>query len=181
MATVIRTSLRTVLARIKDKLVADLIPADSDDPIPSHRVIISIRKKVPRFTGDSDIIIRKGGFKVKREVTDYGGRHDTRIVRRIEIICRSRLDLDEPASDETFLLDETLGHVALEELVADCLQDHLLTESDDSDNAILCCGMQLEEGSEAKTDAEASKGMGYGDTSLFFYAEYTLKLAEHTT
>lgn len=181
MASVIRTSLRTVLQRIKDKITTDLLLGPNDVAIPSERVLLTIRGKVPKLQGDSDIVIRPRGLKVRREVTDYGGRHDTRINRRIEIICRTRLELDPVNSDEVFLLDSELGHIAFEELVIDCLQDALLTESDDSDNAILCCGMLLEEGQDTRPDAEASRGAGWGETSLFFSVEYSLAFTELPT
>ena len=178
MATVIRTSLRTILTRIKDKLLAELIPGGAEDPIPGERVIISIRKKVPHLQADSDIIIKPRGLKVRKEVTDMAGRWDTRIERRIEVRCRSRLALDDPASDETFLLDETLGHITLEELVCDCLQEALLTENDDSDNLILCCPMLLEDGQDTAPDTEASRGADWGETSLFFNLQYMLRFSE---
>lgn len=175
MAKPIRTTLRKILLRLKDQLTTSLILPGQTDPIPSERVLLSMRRKVQHLQADQDVVLRPRGFRVVAKITDQAGRIDTRLQRRLEVRCRTRLATDDPARDETWLTDEVLGHVAFEELVCDCFQEFLPTESDQSQDVLLVCPMLLEEGSDPEPDTDgASRESGWGQTSLFFQMEYML-------
>src|SRR5436190_14121577 len=96
--TVLRSSLRTVLAAVKGRLV-------DQTGIDASRVMIVARqqKKIPHLAGDQDILLRTGGFKFVPGIRD---RHDARIRRQLSVILRTRWELDEADSDEHWLTDD---------------------------------------------------------------------------
>lgn len=169
MATVLRSSLRPILAAIKAALVAGV-------PIPAERVLVSVRRKVPHFQADQDIVIRPRGFRIDASQTDHTGRFLTKIIRRIEFTCRTRLGFDETDRDESWLLDETYGHVALEERVIDVLQEFEATDEDG--NGLQHGPMLLMDGPDPDKEADDDAGE-WGYSTLVFELTYDLTFTEY--
>lgn len=114
---VLRSSLSRVLDAVKDWLVAQL-------GLPATRVLKVARdpRLVPHLNGDQDILLRPRGFT---PVAANRGRDDCRIHRRLSVVIRSRLELDEADQDEKWLEHATGGAVVFEEDVLDALQGWL--------------------------------------------------------
>ncbi len=170
MATVIRTSLATILTRIKTLLIADAALS-----IPAARVLVTVRRKLPHFQADQDIVLRPRGFSVVAKITDQAGRWETTIKRRLDVTCRTRLGFDETDRDESWLTDGTYGHVAFEESVASFFQELYLTDADD--NMLLHEPMLLMDGPDPEKEAD-DETAEWGQTTLSFEMVYDLAFPE---
>lgn len=164
----IRGSFRTILARIRTQVVEWC-------GIPEERVLVAARGKVPWFQADQDIVLRPRGFRVDKSWTDQAGRHATVLHRKLEVRIRTRLQTDEPNSDSLWLLDEANGHVALEELVIDALQEFLpIDDPETTKNALTLNPILLLDGDDP--DREAGKPTDWGESRLTFEVSYILSL-----
>lgn len=105
-----------ILNSIRNEIVRLKVIEDINRVIPCAR-----RTKVPKLTGDRDIILRVGSTQ-KIPSTEGQGRFYIRLRRIIEVIPRCRSALDEVGKDTIWLTDESLGFFAFEEAVMDAVE-----------------------------------------------------------
>lgn len=110
------------MAKFADIITAirnDLVTGGVLDDI--NRIIPCARRKVPKLTGDKDIILRVSSSQVLVSVEGQGRDH-MKMRRILEIIPRSRMAQDEVGKDTNWLGNEALGHLAFEDAIIDRLQ-----------------------------------------------------------
>lgn len=154
MPTVRRSSLNDVMAAAARALVAKL-------PIDASRVKQVARPggKVPTFDGDQDIVLRWRGWRVAK---GHETRVDYRQYRRLEVILRTRSELDESGLDVAWLTDAVSGEVVFEEGVLNVLHGDYLY--DESGNALTDEALAAVEGG----DYDRVQSVGWGQVSTFF-------------
>lgn len=126
MATVIRTKLSAILPLIKTQLMATT-------GFPTERVYISKRDVHPSITqGDKYIVVRPRASVTNEAVEIGAGRVDTRLTRRVAVILRTRLELDQEDVDVSWLTDATYGHLDTEHAIIDSLQDFQVIDTNNN-------------------------------------------------
>ena len=87
----------------------------------SSRVLIVARpeSEVPHFGAEQDVLIRPLG---EQPVPSDAGRYNMMRSRKVRVTVRTRVLLDPADQDITRLTDLSLGHLALEDAVADALE-----------------------------------------------------------
>jgi hypothetical protein len=133
--------------------------------MPIERVLISRGRRMPHYQADQDIVVRFRGFSSLESYTVGGGRMDTRLARKLSIICRSRLRTDEENTDKNWFTDAAFGYLSLEDSLVDCL--HLFLPSDINGNALLTMPMRVVGSSDVEED---QKEPGWGFASVDFAA-----------
>lgn len=128
MADVLRTSIKTILLAIIDRLVAREVQT-------ADRIFVTIDpQSMPHLMGDHDIVLHLGR-EIPHERFDEGsGRHDCRRNRTINIFPRTRLLQDPAAQHKYWLTQEEGGHIPNEDAIFDAL--HLWTPKDEDDNEL---------------------------------------------
>lgn len=131
MASQIRSRFRSILLLLQSRLVNTLA-------WDAARVIVTVldADKVPHQMGDQDILIRPRNESCSRDLLEGGGRYTDFRTRKISLILRTRVYLDLSNADLIRLTDESLGHYALEDSVADILQTWLVVNDDDDAEAM---------------------------------------------
>lgn len=173
MSSQIRSNFGDILTRIKAQIVAEL-------DYPDNRVIISIRREVPHFNADSDIIIRPLGFRAISQITDQTGRFATAVTRRLEVRARTRLALDEASRDEIWLTDESRGHLQLEDQIVDALQSFIPVTSTLAPDAMTLEPLFLIDGSDPDQQSDRGRGQpaNWGESRLTFEVSYIMALTQ---
>lgn len=143
MATQLRSSFVTLAAALKAQLVARGV-------LNAECIHITARDSVPHFLAPQDILLRSGGETPHPDVIVAAGRIDNRRTRRVLVIMRSRMQLDQADEDVTRLLHATNGHHALEDAVADALEIFLPEDTDT--NVIAAQPVRLTALSEPRPD-----------------------------
>lgn len=101
--------------------------------LPRERVNSSAWDTTPEFQGDQDIVLHVGNpvphgndqdatGRLVRNDQDATGRLSTRLVRPVEVRPRTRLALDVGGYSDLWLTDPNLGHLQLEELIFNALE-----------------------------------------------------------
>jgi hypothetical protein len=153
MPYVRKSSLKPVLVAIRARLVARLTGWSEG------RVKVAVRDKVPRYDGDSDVVLRVRGY-----TTDPGSRdkHDRRIYRQIDVIVRVRDELDEADQDSIWLEDVA---APLEEQVEDALHNWM---PEDEERNFLCFEpLEVSRGTDFERPHTAA---GWGQVTLVILA-----------
>ena len=171
MATVIRSSLRGILSAIKAQIISGV-------PLPAARVLVSVRKQVPHFQADQDVVIRPRGFKIEKIITDQVGRWETTLRRRIDFTCRTRLGVDESDRDESWLQHASFGHILLEEKVVDAMQEFF--PADASGNHLVREPMLLTDGLDPDKEQD-DELVEWGQSTVSFDVVYDLAFTELPT
>lgn len=160
-----RTSIIEIANAIKQCLV------DEDVQVSNRIKFVARGAGVPKFQGESDILIRIGGFTSVGETVAAAGRVCTMLDRLIHVICRSRLALDQADRDDTWLLNSSRGHFVIEEQVLDAL--HIFWPTDSSDNDLTTQPIRVNTSSQA--DKEASAGLRnrhWGYSAISYDVQY---------
>jgi len=87
---------------------------------------------VPTYQGDQDVLIRPMEENKEPGMLEGSGRVDDRRDRKIFIYCRTRLYLDQVDSDLARLSDASLGHLALEDAVANAVEIWAATDANNN-------------------------------------------------
>lgn len=121
-----RASIGEIVLALRTYLVSETGLDDS-------RVVVTAlpRESVPRLAAAQDLLIRVLGETPDTPVIDGAGRHDNRRHRTLEVTPRTRVSLDRLDQDLVRLTDESLGHLALEDMVADALELYHLEDGPD--------------------------------------------------
>jgi hypothetical protein len=110
---------------------------------------------------------------VFQEIAVPGGRIDTRVERTLHVRVLTRLALDEPDRDSTWIKDKTLGHFVLEESVCDALQNFQPTDTDG--NWLVDRPLHLANTDNAETDEDEP---GWGHSIIQVNLAYILPLTQ---
>ncbi len=166
MAQPIRSNVADIITAAKAKLIADEVA--SEDQIWTVR---RRRGKQPSFIADVQLQLSVSGFIPGRE-NDGGGRLNTWIRRRLRVLIRTSLLLDEAERDDTRLLDADFGHYALEDAVMNSLHDFAPEDTDG--NWLLNEPMRLNPSGDA--EQEAANDSAWTQSVLEFEICYTADL-----
>lgn len=163
MAKPIQSALGVILELMRAKLMADT-------HFPRERVyVIAQPEHLGHFQGDQWISIRPGGFTRLIPISDGSSRIMTHLSRVVKVHCYTRLALDHSGEDYFWLLHEQLGHLALEDVVANALDDWLPISADG--NMLALCNVKLLGGTEP-TKEDRAKAPGWGQSVLEFAVHY---------
>lgn len=179
MASVIASGFGPILLACKARIVL-ILSVDAAQV----RIIGRDSSRVPKMTGDRDVLLRTGSFPSIQQKFDGAGRTELRISRTFDAICRTRIQLDEPNSDEVRLTgnediteagEDTaeMGHIAWEESVAGCLAGFTPTDDGTDDgNALTVEDIRIFEGQQPDCDSKN----GWTESSIRFEAQHDLLL-----
>ena len=129
----IRSNLATILNLAITQLTTyALIGGPTGTAIDPSRIFVSVldADSCPLFDGDQDVILRVMGERREGGMLEGAGRVDDRRTREIQVVMRSRVYLDQVEQDLIRLTDASLGHLWLEDAVADALEIFMATDGD---------------------------------------------------
>lgn len=112
----IRSNIATILLALKAQVVAWPVTTGAICRITAPNPPMDLQ-------ADQYVALWCGGGPVEVENTYGSGRLDCRIIRKVIASIRTRLDVDEPYSDEAALTDAVLGHFIAEDALMDCLEN----------------------------------------------------------
>lgn len=135
MASQIRSTFREILLLLREQIIT----VTSLDP---SRVILTAREDVPHVSAEQDILLVPLDEVPDRENIAAAGRVCNYRTRKVKVVLRSRLVLDQVGQDFVHLTDASLGHLALEDAVCDALE--IFTPEDADRNALTACPVRLE-------------------------------------
>lgn len=114
-------SLRNVVIQLHSTLSRLVGGPKSVHVVADRQGRIPTNPPIPKLNGNRDLILHVRGFGVDTGGVTGGGRHDTRVKRLIDIVLRSRKQIDTVHNDLAFLTDDN-GHLAFEESVINAVQ-----------------------------------------------------------
>jgi len=175
--------LKTIVNAIKTQLILD---DTATDDYWGYSIIYSDMIKIsakfnnapsPKFTGDRDILIRIGSAKPIEGFVGGSGRIASFVKRHLEIVIRTRLQLDVSDREDEMLFNESYGHCIMEEFIIDRLQ--LFDPLSNTGSRLLMEPMRLDDnyGSAYSDPAQYSQGQdratpAYGQSLLAFEIKY---------
>lgn len=164
MPTVLRTRLDVILLAVRQRLINEL-------GWPPERVIVAKRDVLP-FNAQADqyCIIQPRSQVTEQPIVQGAGRVDTRVTRRVAVIVRTRLSLDESDRDLAWLTDATYGHLRTEHAVLNALQMYQPTRGADW---LACEPLRLVPVSQPEQDREQPE---WGQSVAEFEVTYVLDL-----
>jgi hypothetical protein len=169
MATVLRASPVTWLPYIQQQLVAVT-------GLPVERVIITARLNPQPMAQTQDILIRPGAITGSQNYLQGSGRLVMYLKRALHITIRTRQALDQPESDQQWLINLQLGHFVLEDKVYDALQGY--QPVDMSGNALLATPINFLGGPDPSKIDQNEDNNDFGFTTLTFEVEYVQPLQD---
>ncbi len=125
MATVIRANLSAIIPAVLTRL-------GEISGFPPERVILSQVQELP-FNAQADQILwlRIEDFRPDEAIFDGSGRIDARAEHTLAVRVRTRLGLDENDRDYARMLDASLGHLDLVDVVLNALWGFQPTDTGD--------------------------------------------------
>lgn len=166
----LRTRFSTILLAMRQRLITKrvLYPEDAQ----GHRIFIVSRgqRNLPPVHGPNDILLRPRGFTVHEGMVTAGGRYTTMLTRVVDVIVRSRRELDKAGNDTQWLTDIDQGYFDLEENALDAFQvDSDLTDSEG--NMLVCEPIRIVDGFTPEKDPTRFKP-GWGDGNFGVEIKY---------
>lgn len=143
MASVIRSSIIDIAKAIKAQLVAFA-------GFQPSQVFITSKRKIPHFVGEKDCILRIGGEHPDEPAIRADGRQNNQRYRTVTITIRTRQAVDRAGTDTKHLLNDDIGHLAVEDAVFNALE--IFWPVDIAQNAITNCPIRL--GPLTETESE---------------------------
>lgn len=163
MALPIQVKLAQILQAAKIHLMAET-------GFPEERVyVIATPEPLDKYQGDHWVSIRVGDFIREPIWSDGSSRICTFLNRAIDVFCHTRLALDHAGEDNIWLCHSSLGHLALEDAVANAFDDWL--PMDGGGNVLTLQNVKLL-GGRAPTKEEKNKAPGWGMSILQFAVAY---------
>lgn len=138
MASAIRSVMRLVLPLIKQRII-------DEDVVTVDQVWITLDDSPKLPNADQLVLLHLGGFRTVQGMED---RIDQRLYRMLDVICHTRMVLDEVARGEVQLLQDDTGHLALEDKVIDAI--HKFQPTDGDGNALTFEPIWLDMGREPR-------------------------------
>lgn len=148
-------SLRDIVTSVTAQLIQT---TSGSSPLTANSIKISTRfqaSPVPKLDGDRDVLLR---FASPYPVEDFvcgAGRIASVVYRHMEVVIRTRLQTGMIDRDDTWLMDATLGHLAVEEFVVDRL--HLFDPLNITGGRLLIEPMRV----------DSNQGSTYSDPSTY--------------
>lgn len=124
----IPTTLNAILLLIKAKLVADEVAGEDQIDFTLSRS----PKTLPHLWSDRDIWLWPRGERAVEGFFEGSGRADCRVIRTLNIVVRTRLNLDHAESDRLLLTEATEGHGAIEDKIINSIHDYLVHDEDNN-------------------------------------------------
>jgi hypothetical protein len=168
MATINRTGIAMILLSIQQQLIDKAV-------VPQADIGIVCTVDVPHFDADQDVLIYPQRFTSDQAQADHAGRIDTRVVRMVHIILRTRMELDESNRQVSILTTPSLGHFALEDAILDALQ--IFFPLDSNGNQLTYEPMRVYTGEPPKL--ELPKHPGWGNSILTFEVGEMMPLTQN--
>ena len=169
MPTIIATGFAPVLQAVQAQLIAVTT-------FPRERVNSAAWDETPEFQGDQDVILHVGNPTPVGADQDSKGRLATRCVRPIEVRPRTRLALDVGGYADIWLTDPALGHLQLEELIFNALEQ--FEPADASGNWLVTEPMRLIPSVRPVIpEVPPQTPREWGDSRLTFEVSYLLALS----
>ncbi len=115
MAQPIRTKLSAILPLMQQAAMSAL-------KLGTEAVIFGISGaplKRPSLQGDNVVLIRPRSQLSERNIVGGAGRIDYRVVRKVDVVYWSRVDVDVEDQAQAWLLDAVLGHLDQEHALLD--------------------------------------------------------------
>ena len=163
MATPVQSTLGVILQHTRARLM-------DVTGFPKERVyVIASPEHLGHFQGDQWISIRPAGFTRSVPISDGSSRIMTHLSRVMKVHCYTRLALDHSGEDFYWLTHEQLGHLALEDVVCNALDDWLPMTP--SGHVLTLYNVKLLGGSEP-TKEDRAKAPGWGQSVLEFMIHY---------
>lgn len=163
MARPIQVGMAAILAATKGHLMDSL-------GFPAERVYVIASPPVnDKYQADQVVAIHVGDFVRNVPWSDGSSRICTYLSRQLEVVCHTRLALDYAAEDYIWLVHNSLGHLALEDAVANAMDDWL--PMDNSGNVLTLQPVKLL-GGRAPTKEERVKAPGWGLSVIQFAVAY---------
>lgn len=160
MATVIRTTLATILPYVRQQAMMAL-------NLGTEAVVYgtpgsALRK--PSLQADVVCLIRPRSQMTERNIVGGAGRIDARVVRKVTVVLWVRYDVDVDQQKERWLLDQDLGHLPKEH----SLFNVFLTfhPSDPSGNWLLFEPIRLGPVSDPVEDTQQTEAGGWGYSGI---------------
>ena len=169
MASAIRSRFRIILDRIRTRITVKT-------EIVTERIKIVELGDPPHFQGDHDVLLRPRGFQVDKGLWDGGGRIQTGLHRRLEVICRTRLALDPAGEAGRYLLDADDGHLAFEDRIFDAITGFMPMDSEEDENILCTEPIEPISGSDPVGASRTAKATNWGETTLTFVVHYLADL-----
>lgn len=137
-------------------------------PVERCRIVATWPPPDQQPVGDQDLNIRPLGFIVPPlEGPNGAGRLETILHRQVGVMVRTRLSVDYEETADAWLTDGTLGHLALEEMVFDSLQNFLPVNT--NQDILTACPIQLVSGEPPDKKEE---DLGHGREIILFDVPY---------
>lgn len=88
-----------------------------------NQIVFSVTEadQVPHYSAEREVVIQILNEISMDAVANYSVRTDPRRMRTFRVACRTRMVLDVDGQDDLILLDDDLGHIKLEDDVADAM------------------------------------------------------------
>jgi hypothetical protein len=178
MAVPIPTTLSTVLSAVASQLAS--WPAVN---LTLDRIFLNLDPDTAEpTTGDRDILLDVGSER-RDPTSDGSGRVEARVIRKLRVRIRTRMNLDENYRSTAWLQGAvmengqsiTLGHLALEDAVIDAL--YLFQAVDLSSNALMYRPM-VYDGTPGAQRRGIDAASGYGYSDIWFDLPYIRLLTQ---
>lgn len=178
MATPLPSTLSAVLSAIGAQLIA--WPAVN---LTADRIFLALDpEQVPYTTGDRDIVMEPTSER-KDPTSEGSGRVEARVIRRLRVRVRTRMNLDENHRTVAWLQGAvqengssvTLGHLAMEDAVIDAL--YLFQPMDAMQN-VICYKPIIYDGTSGPQRRGQDAESGYGYSDLWFDVPYIRNLSQ---
>lgn len=147
MPTVVRAAFGDVLLAVRTEL-AEFLEWHA-----SRILIVAGDRDVPYRTGDQDVLLRSRRESPERGAIDGGGRVVNRRTRTFDVEMRTRMVLDPADQDLQRLTTDSTGHLALEDMVCDCLECFFPLDGDG--NSLVCAPLRCQGLSDAEQDRDS--------------------------
>jgi hypothetical protein len=168
MAEVKHSSIIDVAKAIRKQLIAAA-------GFTSSSVYITSRKTIPHFRGEKDCVLRILGERPDEAAIRGAGRLNDQRTRGIQLIIRTRMATDRAGSDERHLLNEDVGHVAVEDQVFNALE--IFWPADVASNALTNCPIRLGPLTDAVEDVELPEWLS---SSVVIEIDYSRNVQTNT-
>ena len=154
MGAVVRSSFRVILPLLKTQLVT--AGAFGTSAITLSLVGIPM-ESLPGLVGEHDCFLMAGDERNEGDFDNASSWFDRRVRRAVQVLIRTRLQLDKVNEFSDWLTNATLGHLQLEDSIFDALDDFKVLNSS-SDQVVF--ESLLVTGIAAPRMVRAQKGWG---------------------
>jgi hypothetical protein len=150
MPAQIRSNIETILEFCRLEVVARTGLDDS-----RVQVVQLEADQVPHVGAEQDVLLWPQDEHADREQIAAAGRVNNYRTRKVRVICRTRMVLDQVGQARVLLLDPVTGHHRLEDRVTDALE--IFWPEDADENVVTTCPVRLGDWSTPRPDRNAAE------------------------